>query len=476
MLKNNIIFRLLLIFICVFAIFVRIYWACWQNELDQDEYYTVLAANNRTEILGNNFKDFIDDFTNISGKELYKIIFFGDKSVKDCLDDIITLYKKNIGEPNLYYSLFRLSFIGREVIDKKNIIITGTILNCLFFIISFIFIYKLLKYVFEDKREIILGCMFCISLMPSSITFAMFLRAYQIQETFFIVITYTVLWTISENKYSIKNFILTTIIAGVGYITQFSSLLFVLILSAMLFYNFLISNKEKFRLSNLQNLNISNGIKNILIKAWFALIIVFFLSISLLFILGGQYRNSDLNIISENNFGDYKHIYARINFKNQLFRANDLYRIKDIKISDDNILDYNFHNLGYINLKVKNEFPNNFSVSYNLKMNDKIYEIPIILFTVIFLILFYKIGSNNLEIKNYKTIIYYAGTFLLALFVSRLICSNFFDSMFNANSRAGSNLSYNSDVVGYINRISFNGMFIIFVILSNIYIYIYIYI
>ncbi|WP_288625159.1 hypothetical protein [uncultured Brachyspira sp.] len=44
--------------------------------------------------------------------------------------------------------------------------------------------------------------------MPSSITFAMFLRAYQIQETFFIIITYIVLSTISENKYSIKNFIL----------------------------------------------------------------------------------------------------------------------------------------------------------------------------------------------------------------------------------------------------------------------------
>lgn len=187
MLANNKIFRLLLILICVFAMSVRIYWASQQNELDQDEYYTILAANNRTEILGNNFKDFISDFSNISGKELYRIIFFGDKSVKDCLDDIITLYKKNIGEPNLYYSLFRLSFIGREVIDKKNIIITGTALNCLLFIISFVFIYKLLKYVFEDNREIILGSIFCISLMPSSITFAMFLRAYQIQETFLLL-------------------------------------------------------------------------------------------------------------------------------------------------------------------------------------------------------------------------------------------------------------------------------------------------
>ena len=126
------------------------------------------------------------------------------------MDDIVALYK-NSKDPyisNLYYSLFRLSFIGREVIDKKNIIITGTALNCLLFIISFIFIYKLLKYVFEDNREIILGSIFCISLMPSSITFTMFLRAYQIQETFFIIITYIVLSTISENKYSIKNFIL----------------------------------------------------------------------------------------------------------------------------------------------------------------------------------------------------------------------------------------------------------------------------
>ena len=63
---------------------------------------------------------------------------------------------------------------------------------------------------------------------------------------------------------SIKNFILTTIIAGICYITQFSSLLFVLILSAMLFYNFLISNKEKFHLNNLLNFSISNKIKNIL--------------------------------------------------------------------------------------------------------------------------------------------------------------------------------------------------------------------
>mgnify|MGYP004598001401 CR=1 FL=1 len=107
MLKNNIIFRLLLIFVCIFAIFVRLYRAYQQNELDQDEYYTVLVANNKTEILGNNFKDYIDDFKNISGKELHKIIFFGDKSVKDCLDDIVALYKNSkdhyISNYNFFY-------------------------------------------------------------------------------------------------------------------------------------------------------------------------------------------------------------------------------------------------------------------------------------------------------------------------------------------------------------------------------------
>lgn len=82
MLKNNIIFRLLLISICIFAIFIRIYWACQQNELDQDEYYTVLAANNKTEILGNNFKDFIDDFTNISEKNYIKLFSLEIKALK----------------------------------------------------------------------------------------------------------------------------------------------------------------------------------------------------------------------------------------------------------------------------------------------------------------------------------------------------------------------------------------------------------
>ncbi|TXJ61446.1 hypothetical protein EPJ74_04265 [Brachyspira aalborgi] len=96
---------------------------------------------------------------------------------------------------------------------------------------------------------------------------------------------------------------------------------------------------------------------------------------------------------------------------------------------------------------------------------------PIILCILIFLILFYKIGSNNLEIKNYKIILYYAGIFLLALFISQLLCSNFFNSMFNANSRAGRSLNYNSDVIGYINRISFNGLFIFFIILSLLYLY-----
>ena len=244
MLNNNKVFYISIVFICIFSIFIRLYWAYQQNGLNHDEYAGILYANCNSEFLNDGFNSFLGKVNNVSGKDLLKIVFFGVSEVKDCINDIASLYK-NSKDPyisNLYYSILRLSFIGREVIDVKNIIMTGTILNCLFFIVSFIFIYKILKYVFADNREIILGSIFCISLMPSSITFAMFLRPYQMQETFFIVITYLVLYTIYERKYSIINFIIISIIAGIGYIIQFSSIMFVLLLSFMLFINFVISN------------------------------------------------------------------------------------------------------------------------------------------------------------------------------------------------------------------------------------------
>lgn len=229
---------LYIVLILLLAIFVRIFWAYHQEGLYWDEYHSLTYLNK-----GKKAEHCIsyDEIKNTLGYKILKKITIDNSSVKDCFDDIKRLYR-DTNDPfisNLHYSLLRLAFIGREAVNIKNIIMTGTILNCIFFIISFIFLYKILKLIFEDKYDYILFSLLIISLSPISISFSMFLRAYQMQETFFIVITYLVIDTIYNKKYSIKNLIITTIISGIGYLTLYSSMLFILILSAILFINYL---------------------------------------------------------------------------------------------------------------------------------------------------------------------------------------------------------------------------------------------
>lgn len=311
------------IFIMLLAIFVRLFWAYQQDGMYWDEYHSISFLNK-----GSAAECIIsyDEFKNILGYEILKNITIDDSNIKDCFNDIKRLYK-NTNDPfisNLYYSFLRLAFIGREAVNIKNIIMTGTILNVIFFIISFIFLYKMLKLIFENREDIILFSLLIMTLSPISISFSMFLRPYQMQETFFIVITYLVIDTIYNNKYSIKNLIITTIIAGIGYLTLYSSMLFVLILSAMLFINYI-----------------------------------------------EHFKNSVLT--------------------------------------------------------------------------------PLI------------------KIESYKIIVYYAVSFISALFVSRLLYVSFFSSLFNANNRAGNSLKFSGRLFNYINNLSFDGLLPLLLLLVTIY-------
>ena len=321
-----------IIFIISLGIFVRIFWAYQQDRLYWDEYHGIAFLNKG--IWSNMLiaHDTIKNYINKKGYDILKDWTIDDSSIKDCFDDIKRLYK-NTNDPfisNLYYTLLRLAFIGREAVSIKNIIITGTILNCIFFIISSIFLYKMLKLIFENKNDYILFSLLIMSLSPISISFSMFLRPYQIQETFFIVITYLVINTIYNSKYSVINFVITTIIAGIGYLTLYSSMLFVLILSAMLFINYI----EHF--------------KNI------------------------------------------------------------------------------------------NKFD---------------------------------IFTPLIKIDSYKTILYYATSFILAMFVSKLLYSSFFLAFYNTNNRSANTLKFSGKIFSFINELSFNGLFILLFIFMAIYLF-----
>ena len=270
-------------------------------------------------------KDKINNYKNIKGFDILKDLTFDNSSMEDCINDIKRLYK-DTNDPfisNLYYTFLRLAFIGREAVDIKNIIITGTILNCIFSIISFIFLFKILKLIFENKNEFIIFPLLIFSLSPISISFSMFLRAYQMQETFFIVITYFVLNTIYYNKYSILNLILTSIIAGIGYLTLYSSLLFILILSAMLFFNYCLNiDKLEFLKNKYAILNPLLKIKSYKIIIYYALAFI-----SALFVSRILYNSFFASLFNANNraFNANNRAYSSLTFSGRLFNyINDL--------------------------------------------------------------------------------------------------------------------------------------------------------
>lgn len=303
-----------LFLILLFSLFVRIYWASKQEGMYWDEYYSLSAANYKVFAI----EDKINSYKNIKGFDILKDLTFNNSSIEDCINDIKRLYK-DTNDPfisNLYYTFLRLAFIGREAVDMKNIIITGTILNCIFSIISFIFLFKILKLIFENKNEFIIFPLLIFSLSPISISFSMFLRPYQMQETFFIVITYFVLNTIYYNKYSILNLILTSIIAGIGYLTLYSSLLFILILSAMLFFNYCLNiDKLEFLKNKYAILNPLLKIKSYKIIIYYALAFI-----SALFVSRILYNSFFASLFNANNRAS-----SSLAFSGKLFNyINDL--------------------------------------------------------------------------------------------------------------------------------------------------------
>ena len=303
-----------LFLILLFSLFIRIDWASKQEGMYWDEYHSLSFANYGT--FAN--EDKINNYKNIKGLDILKDLTFDNSSIEDCINDIKRLYK-DTNDPfisNLYYTFLRLAFIGREAVDMKNIIITGTILNCIFSIISFIFLFKILKLIFENKNEFIIFTLLIFSLSPISISFSMFLRAYQMQETFFIVITYFVLNTIYYNKYSILNLILTSIIAGIGYLTLYSSLLFILILSAMLFFNYCLNiDKLEFLKNKYAILNPLLKIKSYKIIIYYALAFI-----SALFVSRILYNSFFASLFNANNRAS-----SSLAFSGKLFNyINDL--------------------------------------------------------------------------------------------------------------------------------------------------------
>jgi len=226
---------IILIAIYVLALGVRVYWFSQKDGLHVDEGLTVAYACYNDYIAAKNY-EYGRKYT---GKELKEASLINDAGLKDALNDVRNLWKDNRDPPhtNLYYTFLRLSFIGAKTSDISSIVFRGGILNFLFFTVSFIFFFLLMRLLFPGSQLLQCAAVFCAFLSTAAISNTLFLRPYQIQETMFIIFCYYFVVSFGWKKYiihekklfvgAVKPMLIMSLITGVTLLTGYYAVFFI---------------------------------------------------------------------------------------------------------------------------------------------------------------------------------------------------------------------------------------------------------
>ena len=225
---------LILIALYVLALGIRVYWLSQKEGMHVDEGLTVALACYNDYMVTANY-EFGEKYT---GKEIKEASLASDASLKGALADIRDLWKDNRDPPhtNLYYSLLRISLIGLKSGEMPQLVLRGGILNLLFFTVSFIFFFLLMRLLFPGVELLQYAAVFCAFLSTASISNTLFIRPYQLQETLFIIFCYyfvlNIGWMkciIHERKlfFSIKQIAFMAFVTAVTLLTGYYTVLFI---------------------------------------------------------------------------------------------------------------------------------------------------------------------------------------------------------------------------------------------------------
>lgn len=222
--KNSISIACLLVLI--FGIIIRFYPLQFKDYLNYDETCSIFFANR---------SNYIPRENHLSGKEIKTIMLWNDASLSDALSDIKNLYfdSGDLPHTNLYYSLFRLTFIGVSEFNLKQTVIRGWILNICILCIGFFFMFKLLQLLFGKKNSLVPFGLFITFFNSAAISNAFFFRPYQLQEASFIIVTYYF-----TKFYLYKKINWLKLVAAIAFclLTGYFSLIYVLLLFFVLFF------------------------------------------------------------------------------------------------------------------------------------------------------------------------------------------------------------------------------------------------
>jgi hypothetical protein len=226
---------LILVVLYLIALGFRVYWLSQKDGFHVDEGMTVALSFYNDYIISRNY-DFDREYT---GKEIKEESLVNNSGFKETLLDIKRLWKDNRDSPhtNLYYTFLRISLMGLETTDIKPIIFRGGILNLIFFTISFIFFFLLMRLLFPDSVLVQFTAVICAFLSTATLSNTLFLRPYQIQETMFIIFSFYFVKNINTKNFIIHDgkqiigkvslLLLLSFITAVTLLTGYYAIIFI---------------------------------------------------------------------------------------------------------------------------------------------------------------------------------------------------------------------------------------------------------
>lgn len=220
-------------FISILSVFVvligvRFFFISQKKSFYDDEGLSISICNrNEYGFWGKNY-ELNHEY---KGKELKEISLWDNPSVLDSLRDVFHMHQYNRDTPhsNFYYSLLRLWFTGTKTGNLNYIVWRGCLLNILIFVVSFFFMMLLLKR-FSESTLIVALSLFIAFINPASISLTVFLRPYELQQTFVIVLTYYVVCIFQskeENNTIItkKNYIVGIFVLGLTMLSAYFNMI-----------------------------------------------------------------------------------------------------------------------------------------------------------------------------------------------------------------------------------------------------------
>lgn len=221
--------------ILIWSVGIRCYWFTQKDGMDGDEVLSFVLCNRNAptwdyQLIGN-----------LTGTEIKSLTMINDTSLKDAFSDLWKMYitTRDAQHTNFYYSLLRLSIIGLDSVDIKDINTRAFILNLLFFLVEFFFYVKLLSVYFNNSKFSYFVGLLCFGLMAGGISNTMLNRDYPLQEMSYVILAYyitRIVIKLRNNEYGFtkRDFCLITLSLTCALFTGYFALFFVFFLGLFL--------------------------------------------------------------------------------------------------------------------------------------------------------------------------------------------------------------------------------------------------